>query len=79
MAIDKVRMTNLEALNALYKSSRHCKETVEAYHIIFDALTIIENSEEIEPCTEEYRRVYMQGWNDGRRKLVDAMVREIAN
>lgn len=32
----------------------------------------------IKPCTREFQRVYMQGWNEGRRKLVEAMEKEIA-
>lgn len=30
------------------------------------------------PCTSEYREIYMKGWTEGRRKLVDAMEKEIA-
>ena len=49
---------------------------------LFDAVDIIEDAPtitgELKPWTEEYHKVYMKGWNEGRRKLVDAMEREIA-
>ena len=32
----------------------------------------------VKPCTSEYREIYMKGWTEGRRKLVDAMEKEIA-
>ena len=35
-------------------------------------------SAEIKPCTAEYQKVYRKGWDDGRRKMVEAMEREIA-
>ena len=31
----------------------------------------------IKPCTAEYQRVYMQGWNEGRRKLLEKMEDEV--
>ena len=42
------------------------------------AIKALSREPKIEPCTTEYHRVYMIGWNEGRRKLVDAMEREIA-
>lgn len=59
----------LKADNCLDK---HDREALEM------AIKALSRELKIEPCTTEYHRVYMKGWNEGRRKLVDAMEREIA-
>ncbi len=41
-----------------------------------DAITM--SSEEPERFSSEWHKIYMQGWTEGRRKLVEAMERELA-
>jgi hypothetical protein len=68
-------MTNEQHIENLKKlRSFHNGAYGESVNAAIKAL----EEKKIKPCTEEYRRVYMKGWTEGRRKLVDAMEREIA-
>ena len=33
-------------------------------------------SSDLTPATPEYQKIYMQGWNDGRRELIENIKRE---
>ena len=59
----------------LEQALRHIKTRADAW-----AVKEIEHALEqpIDKFSSEYHKIYMQGWNDGRRKLVEAMEREIA-
>ena len=55
------------------------REAVEAIdEVIGDMPSVAIPTAEIKPCTAEYQKVYMKGWNDGRKKMLEAMEREIA-
>lgn len=54
-------------------------EDFEEYtKIICQLPSVTVRQSELKPFTEEHHKVYMEGWNDGRKKLLEAMEREIA-
>ena len=51
-------------------------EYVRSNGVTIDAITM--SSEKPERFSSEWHKVYMEGWTEGRRKLVEAMERELA-
>lgn len=52
----------------------------EEVMLMKDVMKIIDKhtDEDIKPCTSRYAEIYRKGWNEGRRKLLEAMEKEIA-
>lgn len=60
----------------LYDEERERLETFSAY--LWELPSVTVRQSELKPFTAEHHKVYMEGWNDGRKKLLEAMEREIA-
>ena len=46
-----------------------------------ECIKIIQNEPNVRPIekfSREYHKIYMEGWNEGRRKLLQAMEKEVA-